>query len=160
MLRRTMLPLLPLRLPAVLALTVLIGGCAATHGMRPGEVQSASGLATLSSLRAAQGLPPVEPDPALEKAAAQQAAFMASAGKMKHTTGWGRDFASRMHANGIVTASAENVAYAGDVEKVFSLWAASPPHRRNLLDPRFTHFGLASASDGTGKRYWALVLGR
>jgi uncharacterized protein YkwD len=37
---------------------------------------------------------------------------------------------------------------------------ASPGHRRNMLDPRFSRYGLAHAGDGNGQRYWALVLAR
>ena len=28
-----------------------------------------------------------------------------------------------------------------------------------MLDRRFNHFGVASATDGEGKRYWSMVLG-
>ena len=40
------------------------------------------------------------------------------------------------------------------------MWMTSKGHRRNMLDPRFGHYGLASAEDGQGRKYWALVLGR
>jgi uncharacterized protein YkwD len=39
------------------------------------------------------------------------------------------------------------------------MWMDSPSHRRNMLDRRFNHFGVASATDGEGKRYWSMVLG-
>ena len=56
--------------------------------------------------------------------------------------------------------AAENVAYgATDIGRVMQMWMESPPHRRNMLDPRFSRFGVASASDSKGKRYWAMVLG-
>jgi uncharacterized protein YkwD len=39
------------------------------------------------------------------------------------------------------------------------MWMNSSGHRRNMLDPRFRRFGLASASaSGSPERYWALVL--
>lgn len=136
-----------------------LAGCAMRGPSAPGEVQSMSGLADLARIRGESGLVAMTPDPTLERAAAAQAGYMAEAGRMEHTTGWGRDFASRMKADGITTA-AENVAHAAEMEKVFAMWARSPPHRRNMLDPRFSRFGLASAPDGRGKRYWALVLGR
>ena len=47
----------------------------------------------------------------LEKAAAEQAGYMARASKMSHKTGWRKDFATRMHKNGVEGAAAENVAY-------------------------------------------------
>jgi uncharacterized protein YkwD len=148
------------RLAPALAAALLVAGCAAQGPSQLGDVQSAAGMADLVRIRAAAGLGAVRPDPALERAAAEQAGFMADAAGMAHATGRGRDFVSRMRANGIDTASAENIAHAGDLGKVFALWEGSPPHRRNMLDPRFTRYGLASAPDGAGKRYWALVLGR
>lgn len=149
----------PKRLPLFAALLLSLGCCVALPPAIRGDVESQAGLADLTRIRAAGGLAAVTPDPALELAAAEQAGFMAAASRMEHRTGRGRDFTSRMHANGI-EAAAENVAHAADVGTVFALWEASPPHRRNMLDPRFAHYGLASAPDKGGKRYWALVLGR
>ena len=122
---------------------------------------SASGETYLKSIRSDHGLPPLARDGKLEKAAAQQAGYMARASAMRHRTGWRKDFATRMKENGVEGAAAENVAYgAMDPEKLFSMWMGSKGHRRNMLDPRFAHYGLASAEDGQGRKYWALVLGR
>lgn len=122
---------------------------------------SASGEAYLAAIRREHGLQPLKADPRLEKAAAQQAAYMAGASKMTHRTGWRKDFATRMRQNGIEGAAAENVA-RGRMEpaRLFQMWMNSKGHRRNMLDPRFAHYGLASAKDGSGQKYWALVLGR
>lgn len=38
-------------------------------------------------------------------------------------------------------------------------WMNSPGHRKNILDPRFTEFGVAVAFDKNGIPYWSLVLG-
>lgn len=122
---------------------------------------SATGEMYLKSIRSDNGLPPLSPDEKLEKAAAEQAGYMARAAEMSHRTGWRKDFATRMKENGVEGAAAENVAYgAMDPGKLFSMWMNSKGHRRNMLDPRFAHYGLASAEDGQGRKYWALVLGR
>jgi uncharacterized protein YkwD len=122
---------------------------------------SATGEMYLTSIRSDHGLPPLAPDAKLEKAAAEQAGYMARAAEMSHRTGWRKDFATRMKENGVEGAAAENVAYgAMDPEKLFRMWMDSKGHRRNMLDPRFAHYGLASAEDGQGRKYWALVLGR
>lgn len=122
---------------------------------------SATGETYLASIRSDHGLPPLSPDDKLEKAAAQQAAYMARSARMTHRTGWRKDFATRMKENGVEGAAAENVAYgAMSPEKLFKMWMDSKGHRRNMLDPRFAHYGLASAEDGQGRKYWALVLGR
>jgi uncharacterized protein YkwD len=87
---------------------------------------------------------------------------MALSGKMEHRTGWGRDFAQRMKSNGVKGAAAENIAHGRwEPGELMRIWMASAPHRRNMLDPRFTRFGLGNAADGgSGRRYWALVLGQ
>jgi uncharacterized protein YkwD len=128
-----------------------------------GSGASASAAEQLASIRAANGLPRLSADPQLERAALQQASYMARAGRMTHRTGFGKDFSSRMRANGVAGASAENVAVGRfESSELLARWMGSAGHRRNMLDPRFTRFGLASveASPGSTVRYWALVLGR
>lgn len=122
-----------------------------------------NGETYLATIRSEHGLPPLRSDPTLEKAALQQAAYMARTGRMDHTTGWGKDFATRMKANGIEGAAAENIAHGRMApDELFTRWMNSPGHRRNMLDPRFSRFGLAyaHAAKDARRRYWALVLGR
>ncbi|MBX3582479.1 MAG: CAP domain-containing protein [Rhizobiaceae bacterium] len=154
--------------PAALALlsAVVLSGCQSIadfgySGSGNAVGSSASGEAYLAAIRREHGLQPLKSDPKLEKAAAQQAAYMADASKMTHRTGWRKDFATRMRQNGVQGAAAENVA-RGYMEpsRVFQMWMNSKGHRRNMLDPRFAHYGLSSAKDGSGQKYWALVLGR
>jgi uncharacterized protein YkwD len=99
----------------------------------------------------------------LERAALQQAKYMASATRMNHKTGRGTDFTTRMAQNGIAGPAAENIA-AGrfDARKVVEVWRDSPPHRRNMLDARMTRFGLAYATSDKDPaiRYWAMVLAK
>jgi uncharacterized protein YkwD len=143
---------------------LLVAGCQNTFSMiapKGGVGASATGETYLTSIRTDHGLPPLTRDDRLEKAAAQQAGYMARASEMSHRTGWRKDFATRMKENGVEGAAAENVAHgAMDPEKLFQMWMDSKGHRRNMLDPRFAHYGLASAEDGQGRKYWALVLGR
>jgi uncharacterized protein YkwD len=145
---------------------VLLAGCqnvfsAINPDSGPGVGASASGETYLTSIRTDHGLPPLVRDEKLERAAAEQAGYMARSAEMSHRTGWRKDFATRMKENGVEGAAAENVAHgAMDPEKLFSMWMGSKGHRRNMLDPRFAHYGLASAEDGRGRKYWALVLGR
>lgn len=129
----------------------------------PGKVVGASAAANsnVQAIRSANGLAGLNADPMLERAALQQAAYMASAGRMAHTTGWGRGFASRVRDNEIHGLAAENIAMGHmDMDQLFARWMASPPHRRNILDRQFTRFGLAYAesTNGGAERYWALVL--
>jgi uncharacterized protein YkwD len=165
-------PLLPstsrrtlLKMAGLAALTGLAACGTVSPPLPTGESAgvSSSATATLAHLRATAGRGPLVPDTQLEQAALQQAGYMAARGRMSHTTGWGKDFASRMKDNGVRGAAAENIA-AGrfDLDKLFDIWMHSDGHRRNILDTDFNRFGLAYTRDGrdSSLRYWALVLGR
>ncbi|CAN7687002.1 CAP domain-containing protein [Mesorhizobium sp. LjNodule214] len=147
-------------------LAALVGLAACSTVSQPtgeGAGVSSSATGTLAGIRALAGLGPLAPDGQLEQAALQQAGYMAGARRMSHATGWGKSFSSRVRGNGIAGAAAENIAEGRfDQQKLFDIWVHSPGHRRNMLDPRFTRFGLAYVRDGrdSSLRYWSLVLGR
>lgn len=116
-----------------------------------------------NAIRKENRLSSMSPDPLLQKAAQDQAERMAQNQKMGHSIGWGNDFGARVRRFGIKGAAAENVA-AGqpDLATVFKAWMNSKGHRKNMLDPEFSHYGLAYAvsPQKPSYRYWALVLGR
>lgn len=144
-----------------IAALTLLAGCASNLGVGNGAGDSAAGARYLADIRTSNGLSSLRPDASLEKAALRQAGYMARSGRMDHTTGWGRDFASRMKDDGIGGAAAENIAHGDiDLDELFSRWMNSAGHRRNMLDPRFSRFGLAYVREAGGgsRRYWALVL--
>ncbi|GHC77635.1 CAP domain-containing protein [Limoniibacter endophyticus] len=117
--------------------------------------------AIVGFIRTENGLPALRPDRRLERAALQQAHFMARVGRMTHDTGRGRDFASRMTASSIGGVAAENIAVGRmGYERLFSMWMNSPPHRKNMLNPQFTRYGLAyaEATPGSDQKYWAIIL--
>jgi uncharacterized protein YkwD len=144
---------------AAATLFVLAGCGTAVHEVGPGAGASASAESAIAGLRAENGVAPLKADQALEKAALRQAGYMARSGAMEHTTGFGRDFVSRMKKDNIHGLRAENIAYgAFDTSKVLDVWMHSPPHRKNMLDARTKRFGLAYVSDGNGRRYWAMVM--
>lgn len=144
------------------SLMLSLTACQSVMDIGEGAADGKSGEAHLAAIRSARGLPPLRSDRVLERAALQQAGYMAKTGRMEHTTGWGKDFAARMKDNGIDGAAAENIAH-GRMEpaELFSRWMNSDGHRRNMLDPRFSRFGLAYVREAKAphRRYWALVLG-
>jgi uncharacterized protein YkwD len=154
------------RILAILALiAVEVGsvGCQSISLLTvDGAGANASAEEHLAAIRRSAGLSVLSPDAQLEKAARQQAEFMAASGKMVHTTARGRDFLTRVRGNGIEGAAAENIAHGRfGLDGLFSAWMNSSGHRKNMLDERFTRFGLASAKAGDGeRRYWALVLAK
>jgi len=149
------------------AAVTALPGCQSALGLGKAAgnevIEAQSGEEALTKIRSARGLPLLRADAKLEQAALQQAGYMARSGRMEHTTRRGRDFAARMADNGVEGAAAENIAHGrfGPGE-LFTAWMNSSGHRRNMLDERFTRFGLASVeeADGSGRRYWALVLGK
>lgn len=146
---------------AALCAALALAACQTGGSGSLGGGASASGVAYLTEIRTSHGLPPLAYDAKLEKAALQQAAYMARSGRMEHTTGWGKDFARRMKKNGVDAPAAENIAQGRmDMEKLFSMWMNSSGHRKNMLDPRFNRFGLAYAGEADGRKYWALIVGK
>jgi uncharacterized protein YkwD len=148
---------------AGLGLLLMTAACRSTLPVGEGAIASAAGSNHLAAIRASHGLSRLSADPRLERAALQQAGYMARAGRMAHDTGRGRDFASRMNGDGIAAPAAENLAHGRiDPDRLFAMWMASPGHRRNMLDERMNRFGLAYVDEGGngGQRYWALVLAK
>jgi len=117
--------------------------------------------ALFNQLRREHGLPPVAMHKNLRQMALFQAERMAKHGKLKHSVGFGYGFRSRLHKARIHAKAAENIASGQrDYKQVFAAWMRSPGHRRNMLDPAFAYYGLASATSSKrpGYPYWALVL--
>jgi uncharacterized protein YkwD len=146
---------------ASLCLALVLAACGTAQSIGEGANLSADGY--LADIRSKNGLPALAFDPVLGHAALQQAGYMARAGKMVHTTRLGYDFASRLRVNNIRGAAAENIAFGhNDLGDLFNAWMDSSGHRRNMLNPQFSKYGLAYVREGSGKgrRYWALVLSR
>lgn len=142
--------------PAALVCALLLSACA---GGPSGEAYR--GPTSLAGIRATNSLSALQSDPDLEAAAAEQAQMMASASAMSHSAR--QSFSQRMRKRSTNGGAAENIAYGRfGTDELFRRWMNSPPHRRNILNPGFTRYGLASAPDrsGGGRRYWALVLAR
>ncbi len=156
------MPISIVRIAAVLAL-ILLAACQGGLGsIAPqGAAASAEARTHVAEIRRANGMQELRPDRTLDRAALQQAGNMAQAARMSHSTGLGRDFASRMRANGIRIAG-ENIAHGrfGTAE-VLEVWMNSSGHRANMLNPDFSSFGLAYAVDpaDSSRRYWVMVLG-
>lgn len=160
---RRLLPCRAAKAALAIGLTFALAGCGSMKTIGGGTGSTSSAVGYVADLRLANGLSPLVSDPQLEKAALEQARYMAQASKMEHTTGWGKDFSRRIARNKISGPAAENIA-AGrfDTAKVIAVWKDSPSHRRNMLDPRMNRFGLAYVRDPKNKdvRYWVMVLAK
>jgi uncharacterized protein YkwD len=146
--RRTVLSQLGV---AILVPAMLIGET------KPGEAAALQSEAArfLNAYRAKAGLARLSSEPRLVRAASAQCAIMIAHGKIGHAFGPGTSFSERMFRAGVAPGyHAENVARGQrSVAEVMQAWMKSRGHRRNMLDPQMSSFGIASKSG-----YWALDL--
>ena len=114
--------------------------------------------AALNAQRAANGLAPLAYHPDLAEAATQQAVFMARNNALSHSGPGNNSVGDRVRAAGYCWRNvAENVALIpGNEAAVIAAWMGSDGHRRNILNRRLQHFGIARAEGG----FWTLVLAR
>jgi hypothetical protein len=72
------------------SLVLSLTGCQSVLDIGESAGDGRSGEIYLASIRSQHGLPPLRSDPVLERAALQQAGYMARSGRVDHTTGWAR----------------------------------------------------------------------
>ncbi|MFJ5774132.1 CAP domain-containing protein [Streptomyces sp. NPDC093094] len=111
--------------------------------------------------RAAAGLPPLAPDPALTRAARAHSADMVARDFYAHTAPDGSRPWDRAAAAGSAHRSVgENIACGQrSAAEVVTGWMNSPGHRANILKPGFTHMGIGFAGGGRAGTYWTQLFG-
>jgi uncharacterized protein YkwD len=117
----------------------------------------------INRVRVLHGAGPVRMEGRLIEAALRHSLMMARKGKMAHEFGPGTRFGDRIKKAGIHGSAAENVgAGYSSIESVVDGWLRSPGHRRNLLNRKLTHIGMAAAVNPASKyrTYWTLILAR
>ena len=117
----------------------------------------------INQVRARHGAGPVRMEGRLTNAALSHSLMMARKGKMAHQFGPGTRFKDRIKKAGIHGSAAENVgAGYSSMQSVVDGWLRSPGHRRNLLNRKLTHIGMAAALNPASKyrTYWTLILAR
>jgi uncharacterized protein YkwD len=106
----------------------------------------------VNAFRLAHGLLPLRVSPSLRAAATVHSTQMARRGYFSHDSANGGSFSSRIgtfySAHGYRSWTVgENLLWASpDVgaARALKLWLASPPHRANLLNPRWREVGLSA----------------
>jgi uncharacterized protein YkwD len=118
---------------------------------------AASPAQLISEFRLKNGEGRVTADATLSAIALDQAKAMAAKDTLDHDVLG--SFTSRI-ARANAGRAAENIAYGYDsFEKTLAQWIASSGHRRNLLLPKSTRVGIASATSATTHRtYWAMEI--
>jgi uncharacterized protein YkwD len=142
----------------VLAALVAVAVAPSSSSARQGGTQSrAAGvqvalLAQINAFRAAHGLTRLRISGGLTAAAGAHSAQMARLGYFSHDSANGQSFAQRLAraypSRGFrVWTVGENLVWGGPdigAARAFQLWLASPPHRANLLNPRWREIGLGA----------------
>ncbi|MDS7966356.1 CAP domain-containing protein [Acinetobacter sp. V117_2] len=99
----------------------------------------------------------------LYKGALSHSEDMATHNFLSHVSSTGLDLKSRLKLyNTLSKANGENVASGQKtLNEVMSKWLSSPLHCSNLMNPKFTTYAIACASDQSAKQksYWAQQFG-
>jgi len=134
---------------AVLLLLALPASGVATATASPAQL--------ISDFRLKHGEGRVTMDATLTGIAKDQAKAMAAKDTLDHDVLG--SFTSRI-ARANAGRAAENIAYGYDsFEKTLAQWIDSSGHRKNLLLPKATRVGIASATSATTHRiYWAMEI--
>ena len=122
-----------------------------------GALAAGSPAQLISDFRLKNGEGRVTLDATLNAIAMDQARAMAAKDTLDHDVLG--SFTSRI-ARANAGRAAENIAYGYDnFEKTLAQWIDSSGHRRNLLLPKATRIGIASAtSAATHRIYWAMEI--
>ncbi len=113
--------------------------------------------------RASNGLAALQVDGTLTQLARQRAQDMANKNYFAHTSPTGQTAFSLLNASGYVyTLAGENLArnnYADSqsVSVAMNGFMASPTHRINVLEPKFSRVGIGMAVGADGMKYFAVI---
>ena len=120
--------------------------------LRPVDALESSIVARVAAIRQAAGLPRVRYSGGLSDAAEAHAASLARTGTFGHLSPGGKSFSRRLQSfysrlGFSYWVTAENVYWKTSPVRpndVVGAWMASPPHRLNILDRRWTEVGVAA----------------
>ncbi len=121
----------------------------------PAQVEDAV-LAEMNRVRESRGRRALRSHPALRRPARAHSRYQLRIGQLTHEGPGGTEFWTRLEAAGFPDNRwlGENVAMmsgceADTAKRTVAMWMASPPHRANLLNPRFRWAG-AGVAIGAG----------
>ncbi len=108
-------------------------------------------LERINALRTENGVAPLVRHPGLDAAARAHSVDMAAHRELVHVSARTGDPARRVQEAGVrTTRVAENIARHGNTLGAHDAILGSDAHRSQLLDPTFTHIGLAAVSGSDG----------
>ncbi len=121
----------------------------ATAGLGNKPRVEAELLARINDVRRRAGLPPLAPNPLLDRISQEHADDMLRRSYSDHRTPEGLGPTDRARARGYASGIGENIVEQRySVQEALDAWLGSPAHRRNLLDPEIREVGLGLALGG------------
>lgn len=110
-------------------------------------------LARVNEIRRRQGLSPLRPNPALDRAAQKHAEDMLARAYFSHRSPEGTSVRDRSRLQGYDwRAIGENLAEGQmSVDEVVDGWMKSPGHRENILGPEYSELGIGLALGRSGR---------
>jgi len=146
---------LPLLLLLLLSGVVVIQPAAAQEAPPDVDALAEEALRLLNESRRDAGLNVLRPDPTLQLLAMRHSREQAARGRVSHhSVEFNLSTERRVRISfPDVPRLAENVARNRTVERMHQGLLNSPGHRRNRLDPEFTHVGIGVAWDGSFALY-------
>jgi hypothetical protein len=137
--------------PKILVLCLLLGGLAA--GQQFDSQAERQLVQMLNQERARAGLPSVKVDDRLTQAARAHSSLMAQADQLTHQLAGEPTLPKRLAATHLrFNNDAENVAYNYSVQAAHDGLMRSPPHRANILSPKYNTVGVGVVR--SGDRLW------
>jgi uncharacterized protein YkwD len=125
------------------------------HAPQALPAEQAALAADANAERTRRGLPALVRDEALDRFAYAKGLEMASRAYFGHTNPDGVTFGDRLRAFHWPAAYAsENIAFDRDEPHAHAAFMNSPPHARNLLDPRERRFGVAVVTVQTHETFY------
>jgi len=113
--------------------------------------------AMLNAARVAEGMKPLGDDPVLDRLAGEHSAKMLHSKTVGHDVGDGDPSVRLAAANVRYRSSGENVAGASSLTRAHRALWASPSHRGNVLENRFSRVGIG-VERGPDGRVWVTEL--
>lgn len=110
----------------------------------------------INTFRAEHGRAPLKVSVALVRASEWMSNDMARNDNFDHTDTHGRDFATRLNAFGYTKPTkGENIAGGEPTgSATVTQWKNSPPHRANMLNPKFKVMGVGRAHNADSMLGW------
>jgi uncharacterized protein YkwD len=125
-------------------------------------------LSRVNDVRRRAGLPPLAPNPLLDRVSQKHAEDMLARSYSGHQSPEGLDPSARALADGYRSGIGENIVEQRfSTEEALEAWLGSPGHRRNILDPGCREVGLGvavgagyDAAPGGYRVIWVQSFGR